>query len=232
MDYHLKQWENVYHSTKVMTNFVSPFCKKSKVILDICCGAGAPLSYLAKKNPNVNFYGFDIDKKLIKIGEKKLLECGIKNVSLTCRNVLKLDSVSCDGVIINQSLSWFKDYDALLDKIFNTIESQWVFISSLFYPGEISAKIKISGRYVKSAWYNIYSIPKFERFIASYNYSLVKQLRFELPFDLNQESVDYMGTYTINTLRKIKQKGCTRMQFSGPIPMPWYFLVIKKKSNY
>lgn len=74
-------------------------------IAEIACNKGLNLINLAKSNPNCEFYGIDLDDKVIKEGQELLEKQSIKNVNLNKGNAAKLpfEDNSID-IIINEAM--------------------------------------------------------------------------------------------------------------------------------
>ena len=136
----------------------------------------------------------------------------------------------CDGIISLQTLSWLPDFQEPLAAMME-INPDFIALSSLFFEGDISRTTQVlEHKRSRSTFYNTYSIPQVESFVRSYSYHIERLEPFEIDVDLpKSKDVDFMSTYTINvneqTSRKVK-----RLQFSGPLLLNWYFLMIKRGS--
>jgi len=101
-----------------------------------------------------------------------------------------------------------------------------VFLSSLFYEGDIDFEIKVreyqkeGGAEGFNAYYNIYGLPKFKQFVTALGATHVEVRDFEIGIDLPRGTMDRMGTYT---LRLADGK---RLQMSGAVPMLWKIIRI------
>lgn len=89
---------DIPHISKI-TKIVDRY--KYDTLLEIGCGSGSNLIKLAKSNPNKLYHGIDINNKAIEDGNLQLDILGIKNVKLSCKNLL-------DSMVI------FQNYDILL----------------------------------------------------------------------------------------------------------------------
>lgn len=140
--------------------------------LDLACGNGANLFYLKKKYNNKKYcLGLDFNKNLILAGQNynncKSLELkygNILNLKKNLKNKFQL-------ITSFQTLSWLNDYKkASLEMI--KLNSNYIFISSLFWEGLIDFNIKLNvlkdGNYDRkklySKYYNIYSLNNFLNF--------------------------------------------------------------------
>jgi ubiquinone/menaquinone biosynthesis C-methylase UbiE len=61
-------------------------------VLEVGCNAGQNLYLLAKKLPDTEFYGIDINPQFIEAGEKWLADEGLKNVSLSVERADCMDA--------------------------------------------------------------------------------------------------------------------------------------------
>ncbi len=229
MPYHLKQYENTKESTIEFSNFISEEVSSSNFVIDLGCGAGAATTYLSKTFPDTKFLGVDIDETLIAIANKFNEEIKNHQLRFQVADLFSLPTFQNDevqGVVSLQTLSWVESHEKAMEQIYSKLNPSWISISSLFYPGEISADIRIkehiSGRELQ---YNVISIPQFEQHARKFGYSLVKYQFFEIGIDIEKtNNLDSMGTYTVQT----KEKNNSRLQISGPILMPWYFVKLHK----
>lgn len=96
-----KNWAKSYISEttinhshrKLLINEINNFYPFKKV-LEIGCASGANLFLLAKKFPEVNFYGIDISKNAIETGKEFFKKNNINNVFLKTSSILDLSSFS------------------------------------------------------------------------------------------------------------------------------------------
>lgn len=71
-------------------------------------------------------------------------------------------------------------------------------------------------------YYNIYSLSRVQKCFKEQGYSNFKFIKFEIDIDLPRPDTMDIGTYTINT------EDGKRIQISGGLMMPWYFVVAYK----
>lgn len=130
-----------------------------------------------------------------------------------------------DGVICVQTLSWLTAPWVALENMLSC-GALWIAVSSLFYDGPVSAEISIrqssQDGTVTSHFYNIFSLPEIKEFAAFRGYSLVAAEPFLMDVELEKPSHGRMGTFTR------KAANGELLQFSGPLYMPWYFLILQK----
>ena len=231
MDYHLKQWSEPKYSTTYFHSFIEDELKNSSKVIDLGCGTGASTYYLAERNIGCDFLGIDNDTKLVEIGNKILADKNnVKNVKFApgdCFDLTKFSTSKFVGAISLQTLSWLESWRKPMEQIFLNINPNWIALSSLFYPGDISAEIIINepARDRKTN-YNIISIKELDRYAIEYNYKIIKFKKFEIPVDIAKPlNEDIMGTYT---LKVCETNNSYNMQVSGPILMPWYFVYLER----
>jgi SAM-dependent methyltransferase len=227
--YFVNQSENLFESTKEAFEIL----KKKKLInlntLDLACGNGENLFFLKKKYNNKKYcLGLDFNKKLIKLCSKYN---HFKNLEFKYGNILKLNKNLIDKfklITSFQTLSWLNNYEkASLEMI--KLNSDFIFISSLFWEGLIDFNIKLNilknknwpKQKLYSKYYNIYSLNNFLSFYKKNNYKTILCKRFLIKKTLKNNFNYNMGTYTIKNKKK-------NIQISGPLIMNWYFIIFKK----
>jgi SAM-dependent methyltransferase len=233
-DYHEFQWENTYNSTIKFCDWLEKLQilnlddSNIKMILDVGAGAGANLYYMARRYPNYTFRGIDINADLVKLGNRKLQDKLVKNVSLDVADLYKLPlnyKDKFDGIVMFQTLSWLPEYKTPIEKM-TSLNPKWIALTSLFYDGEVNCKIEtqdytrpLRNSPYKEAFYNIYSIRLVRELFEGYGYGRFIYEPFEIDIDIPKPSHSGMGTYT-----EMLQNG-KRIQISGPLLMPWYFIL-------
>ena len=125
-----------------------------------------------------------------------------------------------------QTLSWLPEYeDALLEIL--RVTRKWAFVTSLFtnYRADVISRVYL---YQCPPWdkpapyfYNVYCYERFYDFCLSHGASELINHDFVMDIDLPEPEGKGMGTYT-----KRLEEG-KRMQFSGPMHMPWRFIAIR-----
>jgi ubiquinone/menaquinone biosynthesis C-methylase UbiE len=230
MKYHLSQWESPKESTKTFSSFFQNFFKSPKNIIDIGCGAGSVTSYLAKKNPNVNFIGIEYEKKLVKIANRLSKDNGINNVFFEFGNMFQLKKrKDIDGIICLQTISWVDGFEKPLFQMFKKFNPNFIALTGLFYNGDITCKTEVEEFTKKSrkVFYNTYSIKSVERFCNLHGYGIKKSIPFEIGIDLKKpKNKNILGTYTEKIL--LNNGKFKRIQISGPLLLNWYTILIKK----
>lgn len=216
---------------KLLEKIIAPLIKnKSLKILDACCGIGHIIDHLSKISPKSQFVGIDKKKYLIEEAKKLCaMSGGSKNIFKTA-NIFELSKYfkkEFDIIINWKTLSWLPRYEAAVKEMMK-VAKKYIFISSLFYEGDIDFEIKVriykkeSGQKGFNSYYNVYSLPTFKNFCYSCGAQRIKIYDFKMPIDLRRPSLDKMGTYTIKT-----DMG-ERLQISGTILMNWKIIKIEK----
>jgi len=217
--YHSQQVIAPYRSTIAMHAWLkSKGCFLAKTrILDMCCGQGGPTAYLATQEPQCDFMGMDLDEGLI---DKAITQ---DNLHFRVGDIFA-PPLDCygkfDGVVSFQVLSWLSDVERPLREI-GKLKPKWIAASSLFYDGPISVDRTVhdheSG---KHHYYNIYSLPQTQKLLAGMGYETFHSAPFDIDIDLPRPTAG-LGTYTEMT------PSGRRLQISGPMLMPWYFILAK-----
>ena len=189
------------------------YIKPSTTVLDLCCGQGGDMFYMSKRYPDNRFLGIEKNVDRVEKGRKFFRDNGVKNCHIEFGDIFDLDYTGFDGIISLQTLSWLPDYKELLTKM---ASGRWMALSSLFYEGDISCDIQVNDSGVKS-YYNVYSLPQVCKFMENLGYKNIRYTPFEIDIDLDKP-VNRMGTYTE------KLENGHRLQISGPLLMPWYFV--------
>lgn len=224
LSYHSIQWGSTKRSTIHFSEFIKSEIQSSHNIIDLGCGSGSSTYYVSNLNPNCNFIGIDFNLELINIGNNIIKDRKIKHLQLLQDDIYNLNEyIGIDGVISLQTLSWLPDFKEPLVQIMTKLKPKWMCFSSLFYEGEISIKTEVyEHKRRRATHYNVYSIPIIDKFINQYGYRVETYSPFKIDIDLKRpDDNDLMGTYT-KTFEK------ERIQFSGPLLMPWYFVKIVK----
>jgi len=213
---------------KSLELIISPLIKgKSLRILDACCGIGHIAYFLSEISPSSHFLGVDQTPYLIEEAKKLCFEK--KNISFEIGDIYDLPKKfdkSFDITINWKTISWLPYYDEFMKSLFK-ITKKHIFLSSLFYDGDIDFEIKVrefkkeGGKDDFNSYYNVYSFPKFERFVKSLNCKKIHYLDFDLPFDIPRVDPDFMGTYTL------KLHDGRRIQISGAVIMSWKIVNIE-----
>lgn len=213
---------------KFLEELITPLIKTNSLkILDACCGIGHISYYLTDINPNIQFLG--IDQKKYLIDEAKKLCKNKKNIKFQVADILDFekDNHKKFDVCINwKTLSWIPYYTDFIKALFN-VTKKHIFLSSLFYEGDIDFQVKVrefqkeSGKKDFNSYYNVYSLPRFKKYLLSLEAKKVNVYSFEIEKDIPKSSKDYMGTYTE------KLENGKRLQISGAVIMSWKIIHVE-----
>tara|TARA_B100000963_G_C22471638_1_gene600426 strand:+ start:98 stop:835 length:738 start_codon:yes stop_codon:yes gene_type:complete len=237
MDDEIRQFKYIYQSTLAFEKFIREKLNKSKNVLDIGCGRAGTLSYYVKKYKKINFIGTDYRYKYISIAKKiyKKLKLDINTKFYKVDIFEKINNQNIirkkiDGVISEKTFCTFKDIEKPLKNIMR-LNPRWIAINSLFYKGYMDAFIhmreKKNGKYsIKEnnpdADFNIHSLLNLTSFLKKKGYRIAKIQSF-FPKKKIKRNTLYRGTYTLKT--EFNKFTC----FSGPVYLPWKFILIEKK---
>lgn len=224
--YHQRQLEKPYRSTVHFEQFLRQCTSlnKSKLI-DIACGMGGVARYLSELYPDCEILGMDFNenfKDTFPKGDKLSFEVGdIYNIDKKYARIF-------DGAICLQTLSWLPGYEEPLKEICG-LRTKWIAMSLLGYEGKINFNIGVEnyesltpeGDFTHS-YYNIYSLPLMEKVLRGYGFQTFSYQKFEIDIDLEKPKNWDLGTYTIMTAEQ------NRIQISGALLMPWYFVYAKR----
>lgn len=236
LEYHQKQFKEPYRSTVKFCDWleiqgcITPQARLN--ILDIGAGAGANIYYMNERFPNAKFWGIDINDQLVNLGNYHMENTQKENCKLEVGNLYDLDTKyknAMDGIISIQTLSWLPDYKTALEKMMD-VQPSWIALTSLFFDGKVNCHIeiedytiKIDGQSCRDSFYNVYSLDLVRSLFEEHGYEDFRYVPFEIDIDLSKPNTKGMGTYTE------KLDDGRRIQLSGPILMPWYFVLAQKK---
>ncbi len=211
---------------KSLEQIISPTISNKQLnILDACCGIGHISSLLNSISQNSKILGIDQTQYLI--DEAKKLN-NSPNISFECSDIY--DSVKkfpkfFDVAVCWKTISWLPYYDEIIKNLFSMTKKE-IFLSSLFYDGDIDFEIKVreykkeSGKDNFNHYYNVYSLPHFQEFVYDLGAKNVQVYDFDIDIDLENQDSDFIRTHTIKT------ENGKRLQVSGTILMNWKIIKI------
>ena len=227
--YHEQQFQTPYRSTIAFCNWLEAIGyirKDSKLkIMDVGAGQGANIYYMGKRYPKSTFVGADINPELIERGNHFFKKDGVRNCHLVVGDIndpAKKYISEFDGIVSYQTLCWLPEYKKPIAGLAK-LKAPWVALTSLFYDGEVACDIKVKEydldhQLILENFYNIYSLPIIKGYLQKRGYADFKSIPFEIDIDLPKPKERVMKTYTE------KLKNGRRLQRSGPLLMPWYFI--------
>jgi ubiquinone/menaquinone biosynthesis C-methylase UbiE len=212
---------------KELKKIISPIIQKKELkILDACCGIGHITNLLSEISNKSEVVGIDQTEYLIKDAKKELKNK--ENILFELGDIYKIKKKykkKFDVTVNWKTISWLPYYDQMLkDLVYMT--KKHIFLSSLFYDGDIDFEIKVrefkkeSGKKKFNSYYNVYSLPQFKKFVYNLGVKNIKVYNFDIEKDIEKSSIDRMGTYTE------KLENGKRLQISGAIVMFWKIIRI------
>jgi SAM-dependent methyltransferase len=215
------QFEKFLLKHKILQN------KNVNNVLDVGCGLGANIQYFSKKYPNINFTGWDYSKKLITQARK--INQNLKNI-FNIQDIYKIRSnnnYNFDLIFSVHTFCVFKEIEEPIRRL-SKIKSKWLAINSLFYDAPLDVLIHIRDLKDKTitdsnpnADFNIHSLSNTFKILRKYNYTLIDYINFYPEKKIKRKNLG-RGSYTIKT------EFNKNTIFSGPVHLPWYFILAKK----
>lgn len=231
LESHCKQFERPLFSTIEFERFLNAegCFLDHKQVLDVGCGAGAVTTYFANKHPATGFKGIDYNKALIELGGN--VKHGLNNISLETGDWFDLPADlkgRYDGIFNVHALCCFRSFARAVDALIE-LNPRWIAFNSLFYDGPLDVLIHIRDYTMPDikdddpdGEFNIFSLVKIKEYLSSKGYPKFKCSKFIMPEDLSKPKDGRRGTYTVRTEFE------ERAQFSGPVYLPWYFVLAEK----
>jgi len=207
---------------KFLEEIISPIITNKKLkIFDSCCGIGHISYLLSNISPESTFFGIDQSEYLIDVAKeisknKKNLSFIVGDVSDFSNKLHKEFDISINW----KTLSWLPYYDQMIKDLVS-MTKKYIFISSLFYDGDIDFEIKVrefkkeSGKERFNSFYNVYSLPRFKEFVFGLGIKNIEVYNFDINIDIPKPPIDQMGTYTI------RLENSKKLQISGAVVMCW-----------
>ena len=229
-DYHQRQFAKVYRSTSHMGDFIRSLIGDTRgEAFDVACGAGANIFHLSQLIPGFHWSGLDIaGEVLFPIGSPFFRNKGL-DVDLKAGDFYKLEdyfgNMKFDLVTAIHTFSSLESYDVLLDKLLSMTKG-WFFATSMFTEFNVDVNIEVTDY----TWpkdcpnpgnYNVYSLPRFRQVCEAKGCREFVSRDFVIDVDLSPPENGGLGTYT----RKLENG--QRVQFSGPIFLPWKFVGVR-----
>jgi hypothetical protein len=239
--YHIKselsQFKNIYQSTIEFKKFLNKYLENSKRIIDVGMGLGGTLSHYTKLYKNTHFIGIDYRKENVDTAKKLYQDLNIdQNTTFIKINVLKKINnkklKNIDGIMSEKTFCTFKNIEKPLKNLIK-LKPKWIGINSLFFKGYMDVLIH-QRRVNKNKFkilnpdddpdgdFNIHSLKSVKNALTGSGYKISK-FQFFFPKKKLKFNPLFRGTYTMKT--ELNKNTC----FSGPVHLPWGFLLIKKK---
>jgi ubiquinone/menaquinone biosynthesis C-methylase UbiE len=211
---------------KILEKIICPYIENKQLkILDACCGIGYITNLLSELSTESKFVGIDQTDYLISHAKKLTNK---KNILFETGDIYEINKKyekTFDITVNWKTISWLPHYDQMITDLISMTKKH-IFISSLFYEGDIDFEIKVrefkkeSGENKFNSYYNVYSLPHFKKFVFGLGVKNVQVYDFDIEKDVEKPSIDKMGTYTE------KLENGKRLQISGAVVMSWKILRI------
>jgi ubiquinone/menaquinone biosynthesis C-methylase UbiE len=213
---------------KLLFSLLNPILEKEQnfKLLDVCCGIGHLIYFLSEMFPQGKFHGVDQTPFLIE--EAKQLCAERDGASFEVKDAYDLgkEFEKAYDVSINwKTVSWLPYYEDMIKALVHSTKKH-IFLSSMFYNGDIDFITQVrefqseKGEDEFNHYYNVYSLPRFEKFVKSLGAKHVEAVDFDIGIDLEKPDVNRMGTYTEELTSGKK------LQISGAVLMSWKIIRI------
>ena len=234
-DYHSRQFDEPYRSTVSLLDFIrSVLDRPEGEALDVACGSGANIYHLGRGLPGYKWTGVDIvGEALFTIARQRFGSLGAEAPSLIEGDLNDLVGLfpgrQFDLVLAIQTLTCLPSYEAALDQLLKVTRG-WLFVTGLFTDFRVDAWIQASDY----TWpetsrgvyrYNIYDVERVRAFCEARGSREFVTRDFEIDIDLEVPESKGLASYT-----RMLADG-KRLQFTGPLFLPWKFIGIRMGSS-
>lgn len=229
--YYPNQLKNIYEDTKFFLRLLKDrhLLEDCRSVLDLGCGGGARTIQVAKEFPGKKFAGFDYVHSMIDLA-KELNQFAGADVDFAWGDWMNLgaeNKARFDLIFSFHTLCCFKDVEEAI-KALIAVSPKKLVLKSLFYDGPMD--VLIHQRHHTHEMkdndpdgdFNIFSMQKVEKVFREAGWSSVEFVPFEIGIDLPRPDHKGAGSYTRNL------DGQRRALFSGPVYLPWHFLIAKR----
>ena len=222
--YHNRQYDEMYKSTEFLINQLQlKWANESNLsILDVGCGGGANLYYIAKQFPHLQFTGIDINDYFVEEAAARHRKLGITNTSFKAAGFENIeeeyDIIGSSQVLEVVTMNKAKE----LKEVCFQHSKKAVYFLAMFTDKKLDYEINIHDYlYDKVIPYNIYSIPQMNNLASKYGFNLTNSEEFVINMvlpDVHQGR----GTYTR------RDEYGKLMMFTDVLYMPWRLLYYEK----
>jgi SAM-dependent methyltransferase len=229
--YHKRQFERPYESTKSFALFLATLAIGGGEALDVACGAGANIAYLSHAVPGFHWTGIDLAGEMLFPVARQELEARGVEAELVTGNLFELgrtfEGRRFDLVISTQTLSWLPGWEEPLEQML-AVSRGWIVVSSLFtdFEAEVTTDaLDLTTPDLPPYHVNVYSLSRLRAYCETRGCSDFRSQDFDIGLDLPEPENRGLGTYT-RTLASGR-----RLQFTGPVYLPWKFVAIRSPSR-
>lgn len=231
-DAEIRQIDNPYQSTVALESFLSrQGCfRDGTEVLDLGCGLGAALYYFRSKHPGVRFLGLDHNAKKVALARKIAKERKVAGLDF---EVAGFDSLPqryggrFDGVVSIHTVCCLKRIEDAIEPLIR-MRPRWIAINSLFHDSDLDVLIHMREHYRPEipdsdtdGDFNIFSLKRTAAAFAAHGYDMTSEPFFP-PAPIPRRTDGRRGTYTVRT------EWHENTQFSGPVFLPWHFVLGRK----
>ena len=229
--YHRRQFERPYQSTKSFAVFLATLAIGGGEALDVACGAGANIAYFSHALPGFRWSGIDLAGDLLfPVARQELGARGVE-AELVTGDLFELARTFAgrrfDLVTSTQTLSWLPGWEEPFEQML-AVSRGWIVISSLFTDFEAEVKtdaFDLTTPDLPPYHVNVYSLSRLRSYCELRGCSDFRSQDFDMDVDLPEPENHGLGTYT-RTLANGR-----RLQFTGPVYLPWKFVAIRSPSH-
>lgn len=199
------------------------FRKKHLNVLESGCGQGRLLHYLQRFDPRQNYFGVDYVRDNVLAARKRFHRD--ENIKVWPGNFYHLGGKYrrfFDIVISYKTLSWLPEYKQAMAEMMRVAKRR-IYVTSLFYDGDISFDIKVNHLDKKCFNYlNVYSTNEFKKFCLKRGARRVDFISMNLDVDLPKpKKSNQIRTYTIRT------KNNKNLEITGTVLLNWKLVVVQ-----
>jgi ubiquinone/menaquinone biosynthesis C-methylase UbiE len=129
--------ESNRYSIQLYHRLASAVDLRNKEILEVGCGRGGGLSYIAKTFSPSSALGIDLEKRAVKFADRYHSESGL-SFKQGDAHFLPLENDSCDAVLNVESSHRYSDFDRFLSEVSRVLKHEGYFLYTDFrYPHEM-----------------------------------------------------------------------------------------------
>lgn len=233
LGYYEPQFKTPFETTKALIKVLKDknLVANGDSVMDIGCASGAIAYSVAKEYSQSKFLGLDYNQTAIDIGHDLLKKYPCPNLNLAFGDWFKLSPELMGkfrGIFNVHTLCTLKEIEPAISALAK-LNPEWILIKSLFYPGPLDTFIHIHDHTETvlsndspDADFNVFSLTNTQKIFSKHGYSKLEAIPFNIGMNFPQPADGARGTYTRNI------EGEPFAQFSGPVYLPWYFVLAKR----